>query len=86
MEIALMCEQAKAAEAAAKLAAELKSAELLKHTAEANIAAMQKQVYYFLKLVILCANSIFAAVQRDGAPAAAESRRRRGEGGVVRRF
>ena len=39
-----MCEQAKAAEAAAKLAAELKSAELLKHTAEANIAAMQKQV------------------------------------------
>jgi hypothetical protein len=36
--------QSKAAEAAAKISAEVQAAELLKHTAEANIASLTKQV------------------------------------------
>ena len=42
--------QHKAEETAARLAADLKAAELLKHTAEANIEAMQKQVRVRLQL------------------------------------
>jgi hypothetical protein len=46
--------QARAADAAARLGAELKSAELLKHTAESNIAEMQKQARRRRQMRLLC--------------------------------